>query len=160
MLLRRPMKLLMLSATRLYVNKQFSNIQRKLKWRRCLEILLMVKLNFTNRCVVHPWLKNIIKLLTILSIGYGRMGKNHTRNTTYTRGRLVTIGLFLYFFAIFLNYCTFWYIIVIVDHRNVLLCSLFPLFSRYFFGWFLDCERKLEADVRIRCRRVKSWMLR
>ena len=51
--------------------------------------------------------ENIIKLLTFLCTGYGRMGKNHTRNTTYTRGRLVTIGLFLYFFAIFLNYCTF-----------------------------------------------------
>lgn len=25
------------------------------------------------------------------------MGKNHTRNTTYTRGRLVTSGLFCYF---------------------------------------------------------------
>ena len=31
MLLRQPMKLLMLSATRLYANKQFSNIQKKLK---------------------------------------------------------------------------------------------------------------------------------
>ena len=31
MLLRQPMKLLMLSATRLYANKQFFNIQKKLK---------------------------------------------------------------------------------------------------------------------------------
>ena len=33
--------------------------------------------------------ENMIELLTLLSTGYGRMGKNHTRNTTYTRGRLV-----------------------------------------------------------------------
>jgi hypothetical protein len=51
--------------------------------------------------------ENIIKLLTFLSTGFGRVGKNHTRNTTYTRGRLVAIGLFLFFLAIFLNYCIF-----------------------------------------------------
>ena len=67
----------------------------------------MVKLNFTNRCVCPSLPENIMKIVTPLSTGYGRMGKNHTRNTTYTRGRLVTIGLFLYFFAILLNYCTF-----------------------------------------------------
>ena len=68
----------------------------------------MDRLNFTNRCVVvHPWAENITQILTFSSTGYGRMGKNHTRNTTYTRGRLVAIGLFLYFFTIFLNYCTF-----------------------------------------------------
>ena len=39
--------------------------------------------------------KNIIKLLTFWFTGDGRMGKNHTRNTTYTRGRLVASGLFL-----------------------------------------------------------------
>lgn len=45
--------------------------------------------------------ENIIKLPTFLSPGYGRMGKNHTRNTTYTCGRLVAIGLFLFFFYYF-----------------------------------------------------------
>ena len=50
---------------------------------------------------------NIIKLSTSWFTGDGRMGKNHTRHTTYTRGRLVTSGLFLYFFAICLNYCIF-----------------------------------------------------
>ena len=66
----------------------------------------MDKLNFTNRCVTLA--ENIIIIPTFLCTGYGRMGKNHTRNTTYTRGRLVAHYWFiLIFFAIFLNYCTF-----------------------------------------------------
>ena len=77
-----------------------------------MAILLTVKLNFTNRCVVHPWAESAIKLLTSLSTGYGRMGKNHTRNTTYTRGRLV----FRYWF-ISIFFCYFPQLLYFLIHH-------------------------------------------
>ena len=40
------------------------------------------------KAVCCPLSPKIRKLLTFLFTGDGRMGKNHTRNTTYTRGRL------------------------------------------------------------------------
>lgn len=58
----------------------------------------MDKLNFTNRCVCPSLAENIIKLLILFCAGYGRMGKNHTRNTTYTRGRLVACYWFISIF--------------------------------------------------------------
>lgn len=157
MLLRRPMKLLMLSAMRLCANKQFSNIRRKLKWRKCLEILLMDKLNFTNRCVCPSLAENTIKLLTFLSTGYGRMGKNHTRNTTYTRGRLVAPYWFILLFSS---------TIVLFDTSLLLSTTgtfFFTLFGRSSLDIFSadswTARESWKPTMSECCGRVKSWIL-
>ena len=66
-------------------------------------------------------IENIIKLLILWFTGDGRMGKNHTRNTTYTRGRLVTSGLFFCYFPQLLYF--------LIHHCYRQLLGHFSLFS-------------------------------
>jgi hypothetical protein len=54
-----------------------------------------------------------MKLLTFLSTGYGRMGKNHTRNTTYTRGRLVA-----HYWLISIFFCYFPQLLYFLIHHH------------------------------------------
>ena len=97
-----------------------------------MEILLMDKLNFTNRCVTLA--ENIIIILTFLCTGYGRMGKNHTRNTTYTRGRLVA-----HYWFILIFFCYFPQLLYFLIHHHYCrppqrssLLSLPPLLLIFF----------------------------
>ena len=70
------------------------------------------------------------------------MGKNHTRNTTYTRGRLVTIGLFLFFFGHFpqLLYFLIHHHYCQPSERSSLLS--FPALLLIFFRLILELREK------------------
>jgi hypothetical protein len=110
----------------------------------------MVKLNFTNRCVC-PSLVEHMKLLTFLSTGYGRMGKNHTRNSTYTRGRLVAPYWFISIF-----FCYFPQLLYFLIHHHYCrppecssLLSL-PVLLLIFFRLILG-QREKAGRQRLEC---------